>query len=107
MSQYVPDHAVAAIISENTAAQLADIFAALADPNRLRIISALAHRELNVGELAKLLGVTESATSHQLRLLRALRIVRARKAGRQVFYFLDDQHIHDLLDRGVAHVQHE
>jgi DNA-binding transcriptional ArsR family regulator len=95
------------VIDEDTAGRLADIFAALADPNRLRIISALAHNELNVGDLARLVGMTDSATSHQLRLLRAQRIVRTRKAGRQVFYFLDDEHIHDLLDRAVAHVQHE
>jgi DNA-binding transcriptional ArsR family regulator len=107
MSQYPSDLAAAEIIGEDMASRLADIFAALADPNRLRIISALAHNELNVGDLARLVGMTESATSHQLRLLRAQRIVRSRKAGRQVFYFLDDQHVHDLLDRAVEHVQHE
>jgi DNA-binding transcriptional ArsR family regulator len=107
MSQYPSDPATVAIIDEDMAGRLADIFAALADPNRLRIISALAHNELSVGDLARLVGMTESATSHQLRLLRAQRIVRTRKAGRQVFNFLDDQHVHDLLDRAVEHVQHE
>ncbi len=107
MPQYTPDQQVVEVISEDTAAHLADIFSALADPNRLRIISALAHHELNVGDLAKLVSMSESATSHQLRLLRVQRIVRSHKVGRQVFYFLDDEHIHDLLDRGVAHVQHE
>lgn len=94
-------------IDLTTANRLAEIFAAMADPNRLRIISALSHREFNVGELSRLVEMTESATSHQLRLLRHMRIVKTRKVGRQVFYFLDDEHIHDLLDRGVAHVQHE
>ncbi len=107
MSQYPSELATVDIIGEDMASQLADIFAALADPNRLRIISALAHNELSVGDLARLVGMTESATSHQLRLLRAQRIVRSRKVGRQVFYFLDDQHVHDLLDRAVEHVQHE
>ncbi len=106
MSQYAFDSTVD-ILSEKTSARLAEIFAALADPNRLRIISALAHHELNVGDLAQRVSMTDSATSHQLRLLRAQRIVRTRKVGRQVFYSLDDQHIHDLLDRGVAHVEHE
>ena len=106
MSQSAFDSTVD-ILSEKTAARLAEIFGALADPNRLRIISALAHHELNVGDLAQRVGMTDSATSHQLRLLRAQRIVRTRKIGRQVFYSLDDQHIHDLLDRGVAHVEHE
>ncbi len=101
------DVSSAFVIDTDTANRLAEIFAAMADPNRLRIISALAHRELSVGELTKLVAMTESATSHQLRLLRHMRIVRTRKAGRQVFYSLDDEHIHDLLDRGVAHVQHQ
>ena len=94
------------VIDADMAAHLAEIFAALADPNRLRIISALAHHELNVSALCGIVGMSKSATSHQLHLLRTQRIVRARKAGRQVFYLLDDDHIHDLLDRAVAHVQH-
>jgi DNA-binding transcriptional ArsR family regulator len=94
------------IIDAVVANRLAEVFAALADPTRLRIISALSHHELNVGELSKLVAMTESAISHQLRLLRTMRIVRTRKVGRQVFYSLDDDHIHDLLDRAVAHVQH-
>jgi DNA-binding transcriptional ArsR family regulator len=94
------------VIDADLAAHLAEIFAALADPNRLRIISALAHHELNVSELCGIVGMSKSAASHQLHLLRTQRIVRARKAGRQVFYLLDDDHIHDLLDRAVAHVQH-
>ncbi len=96
-----------AVIDSDTAIRLAEIFAALSDPTRLRLISAMSHRELSVGELSRLVGISESATSHQLRLLRSLRIVRARKSGRQVFYCLDDQHVRDLLDRGLEHVQHE
>jgi ArsR family transcriptional regulator, lead/cadmium/zinc/bismuth-responsive transcriptional repressor len=94
------------VIDADTATRLAEIFAALSDPTRLRMISAMAHHELNVGALSRLVGITESAASHQLRLLRSLRIVRARKSGRQVFYSLDDEHVHDLLDRGLAHVEH-
>ena len=96
-----------AVISMATALRIVEMFSVLADPTRLRIISALAHQELNVSDLSALIGMTASATSHQLRVLRAQRIVRSRKDGRQVFYFLDDNHIHDLLDRAVAHVQHE
>jgi len=86
------------VLDLEMAERLAEIFAALGDPSRLRIISALAHRERSVGDLSRLVGMT---------LLRTQRIVRARKVGRQVFYFLDDDHIHDLLDRGIAHVQHK
>ncbi len=93
-------------LDAQTAARLAAVFATLADPMRLRIISALADQELNVGQIAAAVGLTESATSHQLRVLRSQRIVCTRKSGRQVFYALDDDHIHDLLMRGIAHVRH-
>ncbi len=106
MSQYDAGAQTLSVLDMDTAIRLAEIFAALGDPTRLRIISALAHHELNVGDLSRLVEMSESATSHQLRVLRALRGVQARKVGRQVFYSLDDDHIHDLLDRGVAHVQH-
>ena len=97
------------VIDLDTATQLAEMFSALSDPSRLRIISALAHAhgELNVSELSERVSMSESATSHQLRLLRTQRIVRARKSGRQVFYSLDDGHIHDLFSRGLAHLEHE
>jgi ArsR family transcriptional regulator, lead/cadmium/zinc/bismuth-responsive transcriptional repressor len=104
---HLPQHEPVTVIDSQTANRLAEIFAALADPTRLRIISALSHHELNVGDLSRLIGTSESATSHQLRLLRTQRIVRTRKEGRQVYYALDDEHIHDLLDRGIAHVEHE
>jgi ArsR family transcriptional regulator, lead/cadmium/zinc/bismuth-responsive transcriptional repressor len=94
-------------IDDATAQRLAEIFEALSDKTRLKIISVLAHHELVVGEVARLVGISESAVSHQLRLLRASRIVRFRKDGRQVFYTLDDQHVHDLFDRALAHIDHE
>ena len=89
-----------------TATHVADLFKALADPTRVRIISLLAHTELCVGDLCLVLGMSQPAVSHQLRVLRNLRIVRARKEGRHVFYTLDDEHIHDLFHQGLAHVQH-
>lgn len=89
------------------ATHLADIFKALADPTRIRIISILAETELCVCDLAATLGMTQSAVSHQLRLMSAMRVVKSRKAGRMVYYTLDDEHIHDLFQRGLAHVQHE
>jgi DNA-binding transcriptional ArsR family regulator len=89
-----------------TALRLADLFAALADPSRLRIIAALAVGETNVGDLARTVGLSKSAISHQLRGLRARRIVRSRKQGRQVFVALDDDHIADLFRRGLDHISH-
>ena len=72
---------------------------------RDRCILALAHGELCVSDLSGVVGLSESAVSHQLRLLRSLRIVRARRAGRQVYYQLDDAHIRTLLDQGRRHIE--
>ena len=93
-------------IDEHTATLLAEIFRALSDPSRIRIISALSGGEMNVGALAVEVGVSESAVSHHLRGLRQMRLVRARKEGRQVYYALDDEHIADLYRRGLDHVLH-
>jgi len=93
-------------IDERTASRLAEIFRALSDPSRIRIVSALAEGEMNVGALAEAVNLSESAVSHHLRGLRQMRLVRARKAGRQVYYVLDDEHIADLYRRGLDHVLH-
>ncbi len=95
------------LLDSPTATHLAETFEALADPTRIRIISALSHTDLCVGDLAALLGMTPSAISHQLRLMRVQRLVKARKEGRLAFYMLDDEHIHDLFHRGLAHVEHQ
>jgi ArsR family transcriptional regulator len=81
-------------------------FSALSDPTRLRIISILLEAEMNVGEIAAQLGMTESAVSHQLRGLRQMRLVRSRKNGRQVYYALDDDHVAKLYGMGLDHVAH-
>ena len=86
---------------------VAELFGALSDISRVRIISVLAKGERNVGSLAQAVGISESAVSHQLRGLRQMHLVRARKRGRQVFYCLDDEHIVDLFQRGVDHVRHD
>jgi DNA-binding transcriptional ArsR family regulator len=93
------------LLGERKAAELADTFAVLGDPTRVRLVDALAQGELCVSDLASLIGLTESAVSHQLRLLRSLRLVRARRAGRQVYYQLDDAHIRTLLDQGRRHIE--
>ena len=95
-----------AILDGLTATYLADTFKALADPTRVRIISILAQTELCVCDLAATLGMTQSAVSHQLRLMRKMRLVKNRKQGRMVYYSLDDEHIQDLFQRGLEHVEH-
>jgi DNA-binding transcriptional ArsR family regulator len=84
---------------------VADIFKLLADPTRVRILDALSHGERCVCDLASLVGISESATSHQLRLLRTARLVRARRDGRQAFYALDDHHVIGLLRDARKHVE--
>ena len=92
-------------IDAKTVEGLTEIFRVLGDPTRVRILDALSRTEMCVGDLAAQLGVTESAVSHQLRLLRSARIVRARRNGRMIFYSLDDLHVLALFDQGLRHVQ--
>lgn len=94
------------LLQEPTSTHLADLFSALSDPTRLRIISVLLDGEMNVGDIAAQLTMTESAVSHQLRGLRQMKLVRARKNGRQVFYALDDDHVTKLYRLGLEHVEH-
>jgi len=94
-----------ALISPQAVATLAETFKVLGDVTRVRMLDALSRTELCVGDLAALVGLTESAISHQLRLLRSMRLVRARRAGRQVFYMLDDEHIVKLFRQGLEHVE--
>jgi DNA-binding transcriptional ArsR family regulator len=86
--------------------EMAELFGAFSDPSRLRIISILTEGEMNVNSIAEAVGLTESATSHQLRTLRQLRLVRKHKEGRQVFYSLDDEHIKGLYQFGFEHILH-
>lgn len=103
------DHPPAAqrdILSQEVADELAGVFRALADPTRVRMVSALVVAERSVGELAEALGMTLSAVSHQLGLLRDLRVVRARREGRHVYYCLDDEHVYSLYRLALEHVSH-
>jgi ArsR family transcriptional regulator, lead/cadmium/zinc/bismuth-responsive transcriptional repressor len=90
---------------EDDVAYLADTFQMLASPTRLRIVEALAARELCVCDLSAVVGVSQSAISHQLRQLRQMRIVRYRKKGRMAYYRLDDPHIEALFETGIDHVR--
>ena len=94
-----------ALIAEGSVGALAETFRVLGDATRVRILDALAHSELCVCDLARLLALTQSAVSHQLRLLRGMRLVRSRRDGRMIFYALDDQHIVSLFAQGLEHVQ--
>ena len=93
-------------LTELKAIQLAELFSALSDTSRIRIISLLMEGEMSVKSLAEGLKMTESAVSHQLRGLRQMHLVRAQKLGRQVFYSLDDDHVSRLFSLGLDHVKH-
>jgi len=87
--------------------RLADLFNALADPTRVRIISLLVVDEQSVGNLAAGLEMSISAISHQLSLLKHLHIVAARRDGHRIIYRLDDEHVSLIYQRGVEHILHQ
>lgn len=97
----------AAAVRAAPLARLAESFKVLGDPTRAGILLALGEVELCVCDLAELFKVTPGAISHQLRLLKAHRLVRSRRDGKNVFYSLDDHHVSTLLKQGLMHVKEE
>jgi DNA-binding transcriptional ArsR family regulator len=93
------------ILDEHTAAHVAELFRSFSDTSRVRILSAIIEKDVNISGLAELVGVTESAVSHHMRGLRQMHIVRARREGKEVFYGVADPHIIALFQQGVRHVQ--
>ena len=85
---------------------VSSMFRALSDPTRLRILSILGEAEACVHELCEATGMSQPAVSHQLRLLRVARLVRGRRAGREVFYSLDDEHVMELVTQARSHARH-
>ena len=86
---------------------VAELFKMFGDKTRARILCALSMEELCVCDLTALLGMNQPAVSHQLRLLKAVRLVRSRKQGREVYYSLDDQHIQSIFAMAFTHVSEE
>lgn len=95
------------VLTSQKAQRMAEFFSLLADGNRLRLLSVLAEQELCVCDIAASLEMSESAVSHQLRTLRAMRLVSYRKQGRQVFYRLQDSHVLDLYRAVAEHLDEE
>lgn len=94
------------MLNQRDTERLASLFKALGDPTRLRLVAALDGPERCVHELVDTLEMTQSAISHQLRVLRDLGIVRGRREGRHIYYQLDDEHVRALFTMGLAHVRH-
>ena len=100
-------HLQSHLLSSDKAQRMAEFFSFLGDANRLRILSLLAQQELCVCDLAATLDMSESAVSHQLRTLRAVRLVGYRKQGRNVFYHLQDSHVLNLYQSVAEHLDEE
>ena len=92
-------------LDEHTAAHVAELFRAFSDTSRVLILSALLEGEKNIGALAEIVGVSESAVSHHMRGLRQMRLVRARREGKEVFYHMEDPHLITLFRQGIEHVR--
>lgn len=93
------------MLSDNEVNSLSETFSVLADPTRTKIIYALSREELCVCDIANILGISISAVSHQLRVLRNMRLVKFRKEAKMVYYSLDDKHINRLFNEGLKHIR--
>lgn len=90
---------------EDTLYNLTELFHIFGDSTRMRILYVLFASEMCVCDIAALLGITQSAISHQLRLLKSTRLVKSRREGKTVFYSLADDHVKTIIDQGLEHVQ--
>ena len=95
------------MLNEEMCYDLSDFFKIFGDSTRIKILYALFQSEMCVTELVNELGMTQSAISHQLRLLRQNDIVKFRKEGQSTIYSLDDEHVAVLLDKGIEHIKHK
>ena len=91
-------------MAEDQAIEIAEIFHLLGDPTRLRIVTSCLDKPQNVSEIAGIVGVSASLVSHHLRLLKAARLVRAERRGKQVFYATADEHVDSILKDMIDHV---
>lgn len=90
--------------SDEVLYDLGDFFKLLGDSTRIKILTALSHSEMCVCDIANLLGMTQSAISHQLRVLKQGRLVKHKKIGKVVYYSLDDDHVKHIVEQGLTHI---
>lgn len=91
--------------NDNTIYDLADFFKMFSDSTRMKIIYALMENELCVCDIAAIVGTTQSAISHQLRVLKQSKLVKYKKEGKVVYYSLDDEHISEIVKKGSEHIE--
>jgi DNA-binding transcriptional ArsR family regulator len=102
--QDVVDQVRGKMPQEETLYNLAELFKVFGDPTRVRILWALDESEMCVCDIANLLNMTQSAISHQLRVLKRAALVKSRRDGKVVYYSLDDEHVQQILDQGMTHI---
>ncbi len=90
--------------SDETLYELANLFKMFGDPTRAKILSCLQIKDLYVGEIAEAIGMSDSAVSHHLRVLRGAKLVKGTKEGKEVKYSLDDDHVTKIMEYGLTHV---
>lgn len=94
------------IPKEDLLHELADLFKVFGDSTRVRILHVLSVSEMCVCDIAAILNMTQSAISHQLRILKNVRLVKNRREGKVVYYSLDDEHVKHIFDQGMEHIKH-
>ena len=92
-------------LKENELFDLAELFKVFGDSTRIRILYVLFEEEICVQELADRLGMTQSAVSHQLKILKQSKLIKSRREGKSAFYSLSDDHVRSIIDQGLEHVQ--
>ncbi|ADL50126.1 ArsR/SmtB family transcription factor [Clostridium cellulovorans] len=95
------------MLEEKKFINLSELFKMFADPTRLKIIYALLKKELCVCDIAEVIEMSQSSVSHQLRVLKALKLVKYRKEGKVVYYSLDDEHVNNIFNFGLSHIEHQ
>ncbi|MCI8285176.1 MAG: winged helix-turn-helix transcriptional regulator [Firmicutes bacterium] len=95
------------MLDKDTFAEMVELFKAFSDNTRLRILFALSESELCVCDISELLGMSQSAISHQLRVLKSTDLVKFEKRGKQVYYSLDDDHVRRIFKQAFEHVKHK
>lgn len=95
------------MLSEKYLVGLASFFKVIGDPTRVKIIYALANQEMCVSDLSMVLDMSQSAVSHQLKLLRLGNQVKSRRSGKNIYYSLDDQHVLEILETALTHLRHK
>ncbi|MFR7638736.1 MULTISPECIES: helix-turn-helix transcriptional regulator [Allobaculum] len=107
LDQAAVENAIESLPCPEILERLADFYKVMGDQTRLKILIALEKKELCVSDLCNVIGMSRSAVSHQLKALKAAKLIRSRKDGKAVYYFLDDEHIHSVVKVALTHILEE